>query len=110
MSRYLTALALVWIVGMTLLQAIGKEPEFAKQTYTYKTVGDCQVQADVHRANDDVVRPVVIWIQGGALINGSRQSIPADLLQFCKPEGYALVSIDYRLAPEKKLPAIIEDV
>lgn len=110
MSRYLTALALVWVIGMTLLQAIGKEPEFVRQTYTYKTVGECQIQADVHRADDDAIRPVLVWIHGGALINGNRNGIPADLVQLCKTEGYALVSIDYRLAPETQLPAIIDDV
>jgi acetyl esterase/lipase len=110
MSRYLTMLALVWITGMTLLQAIGEEPKFTVRTHTYKKVGDCEIQADIHRADDDVVRPVVVWIHGGALITGSRLGIPADLVKLCQAEGYALVSIDYRLAPETQLPAIIEDI
>src|SRR5262249_50270955 len=32
------------------------------------------------------------------------------LLDLCRAEGYVLVSLDYRLAPEVKLPAIAEDV
>ena len=28
----------------------------------------------------------------------------------CRTDGFVLVSIDYRLAPEVKLPAVIEDV
>ena len=43
------------------------------QTYVYKTVYGLQIRADVHRFADlDVVRPVVIWIHGGALILGNR--------------------------------------
>src|SRR6185437_10674657 len=45
-----------------------------------------------------------------ALIVGSRNSVPRPLRDLCRAEGYALVSLDYRLAPEVKLPAIIEDV
>ncbi|HKB03952.1 MAG TPA: alpha/beta hydrolase, partial [Gemmataceae bacterium] len=47
---------------------------------------------------------------GGALIMGNRKSVPRNLLDLCRDEGYALVSIDYRLAPEEKLPEIIADV
>src|SRR5262245_20157763 len=81
-----------------------------KQTHTYKTVGDVKIQADVYRPDDDKVRPVLVWLHGGALIVGSRADVPKDLLVLCRAEGYALVSFDYRLAPEVKLPAIIDDL
>jgi acetyl esterase/lipase len=79
------------------------------QTFTYKKVGDLEVKLDVHRANDAVLRPLVVWIHGGALISGGRQSLSRaakTLLQ----AGYCVASIDYRLAPESKLPAILSDV
>lgn len=80
------------------------------ETVIYKTVGNLEIKADVHRADDDVIRPVVVWIHGGALINGHREGISRRVRAMMLREGYALVSIDYRLAPETKLPAIVEDV
>jgi acetyl esterase/lipase len=82
----------------------------SKKTYTYKTVGGVEIQADVYRPNDSTIRPAIAWFHGGALIVGGRDSIQRQLLPFCRQEGYALVSFDYRLAPEAKLPAIVEDV
>ena len=86
------------------------DPPLPKQTHTFKTVGDLKIQADVYRADDAKARPVVVWIHGGALILGNRKSVPQDLLELCRDEGYALVSIDYRLAPEVKLPEVAADV
>ena len=86
------------------------DPPLPKQTHTYKTVGALKIQADVYRADDAVVRPVVVWIHGGALIMGNRESIPGWLAEACLKNEYVLVSIDYRLAPETQLPLIIEDV
>jgi acetyl esterase/lipase len=83
---------------------------FSMKTYVYKTVGDTRIEADVFRPADEKVRPVLVWIHGGALLMGNRGSVPRLLLDQCKAEGYALVSLDYRLAPEVKLPAIIEDI
>jgi acetyl esterase/lipase len=85
-------------------------PAFGKKTVTYKEAGGVKVQADVYRAEDSKVRPGLVWIHGGALIMGSRTGVPKNLLELCQREGYVLVSIDYRLAPEVKLPAIIEDL
>ena len=86
------------------------ESSFLKKTYTYKVVDDCRIQADVYRADDTAVRPGVVWMHGGALIVGSRNGFPRRLLDLCRTEGFVFISIDYRLAPEVKLPEIIRDV
>jgi acetyl esterase/lipase len=80
-----------------------------KKTFTYKTVDSCAIKADVYGATD-TTRPAVIWIHGGALIMGSRVGIERSLLNKVVKAGYVVVSIDYRLAPETKLPAILEDI
>ena len=85
-------------------------PGFTKRAFTYKTVDGLALEADVHREGDDKTRPVVVWLHGGALIVGSRADVPRRLVDLCRDEGYILVSFDYRLAPEVKLPAIVEDL
>ena len=93
----------------------GDEPLYTKHTYTYKTVGRCKIHLDTYRMPGDDIRPVILYIHGGALISGHRSQISDS--QFYREElnrflaaGFALVSIDYRLAPESKLKSIMEDV
>ena len=80
------------------------------ESFTYKTIGDCKVEADIHRLESDSIQPILVWIHGGALIKGHRQSIPVHQLHMYLNEGLTVVSLDYRLAPETKLKAIIEDI
>ena len=82
----------------------------ATHTYRYKIADGCEIRADVHRAADDVVRPAIVWIHGGALIMGHRGNLWDGERDLYVNAGYAVVSIDYRLAPEVKLDAIIEDL
>jgi acetyl esterase/lipase len=79
-------------------------------TYTYKRVGDLSIEADVYREASWHERPVVVWIHGGALINGDRGDVPGWLLNACSERGYVLVSIDYRLAPETRLGELVGDI
>jgi acetyl esterase/lipase len=102
-SSMLAIRALILLPAMLMAQP-------AKQTYTYKVVGDCAIQADVYRAPGDSVRPAILWIHGGALIMGNREGLRLEQLEKYLKAGYTVVSIDYRLAPETKLAAIIEDV
>jgi len=83
--------------------AKGEEVRYSKQTYVYKTVGDCKIEADVYRMPGEAVRPAILWIHGGALIMGQRGFVPRDQLARYLDAGFALVSIDYRLAPETKV-------
>lgn len=80
------------------------------KTYAYKTVDSCAIKADVYRPECDKVLPVVIWIHGGALIAGDRRGLDGRLRDLLLKAGNAVVSIDYRLAPETKLPGILEDL
>jgi acetyl esterase/lipase len=51
-----------------------------------------------------------VWIHGGALIMGHREAINARVRKMAIDNGYVLVSLDYRLAPETRLSQIIEDI
>ncbi len=80
-------------------------------THTYKTVGDCPIQADVYQlAINNHPTPAIVHIHGGALINGSRQNFRLNHVERYIEAGYTVISIDYRLAPESKLAEIIEDL
>lgn len=77
------------------------------KTYVYKTTGGCELKADVYGSDANVKKPVIMWIHGGALIFGSRAEPP----KWLDLDGnHVVVSIDYRLAPKTKLPAIIADI
>ena len=97
-------------VAWSLRSSNAAEAKTVLKTYTYKKAGDLEIKADVHRRDDQTVRPVVVWIHGGALINGHRAGISGRVKQWALNSGYTLVSIDYRLAPETQLPEIIHDV
>lgn len=50
--------------------------------------------------------PVVMWIHGGGWRKGSKESCP---LIWLANEGYAVVSLGYRLIPEAKWPMPLDD-
>jgi acetyl esterase/lipase len=81
-----------------------------RETFTYKKVGDLAIKADVLAGSPAKRRPVALWIHGGALIMGDRRGIDRALAGELVKAGYVVVSIDYRLAPETKLPAILDDL
>ncbi len=82
----------------------------SKQTFVYKTGAGYSLHADVFRPADDLARPVILWLHGGALIWGSRTRIDAAQVSRYVGAGFVVVAADYRLAPETKLPAILDDV
>jgi acetyl esterase/lipase len=90
--------------------SLAQEEKIDKKTYTYKKLDSCEIEADVYESSEEKACPAVIWIHGGALIMGNRGQADRGLLKKLLKAGFTVVSIDYRLAPETKLPAILEDV
>lgn len=54
--------------------------------------------------------PVFLWFHGGGLIQGSRQSMPPHLKRAVDKYGIAVVTTDYRLAPQVRVPEIQRDM
>ncbi len=95
------------------LHLLAAEPPPTPDTYTYKTVGTLAIKADVYRPGSaPSSHPVVVYIHGGSLINGGRAKLdkPPRILDQYLAAGFIVVSIDYRLAPETKLPHIVADI
>lgn len=82
----------------------------SQQTHTYKAVGDIEIQADVYRAPHEGVQPAILWLHGGALIFGDRRTLAPEQLERYRDAGYTVIAAAYRLAPEVKIEAIIEDI
>jgi acetyl esterase/lipase len=101
-------------LAVLLMLSVGLQPldaqEMVRTTYTYKTVGDLRIRADVYRKPDNLVRPAIFWIHGGALIMGSRRGLSAAQAEKYLDAGYTIISIDYRLAPQAKVSQILEDL
>ncbi len=80
-----------------------------KQTIIYKDDPRFKLQADFYGVNIDRA-PCVVYIHGGGLIWGSREDLSEAFIKLFMDNGFAIWSIDYRLAPESKLKDILEDV
>ncbi len=105
-------LAVLLMSGLAGPTPASAETGLEKTTIAYREVDGHEILADVYRPKDNSVRPVIVYIHGGALIMGNREEVGYDtgILSLAEQNAYAVVSIDYRLAPETKLPAIISDI
>src|SRR6516165_10798724 len=109
------SLGLFLLFSFAFTDTFAAETSFNKTTVAYREIDGHKILADVYRPQDAKIRPVIVWIHGGALITGNRDlenlgDVTRFLLAFAKSKGCAVVSIDYRLAPETKLPDIISDI
>ncbi|WP_339266666.1 alpha/beta hydrolase [Paenibacillus sp. FSL K6-1330] len=79
------------------------------RTICYKTVEGVDLLGDFYSACQ-TSSAVIVYIHGGGLIFGSRKDILQEQVEQYNQAGLHVLSIDYRLAPETRLPAIIEDI
>lgn len=80
-----------------------------KHTIIYKIENQLKIKADLYETNQ-LLAPVILYIHGGGLIWGSREDISEEMIHLYTHNGFAVFSIDYRLAPESKLADILGDV
>jgi acetyl esterase len=69
--------------------------------------GDIPVR--LYRASDAAVLPLLVWFHGGGMVIGSLASADWIARELCVAAGCAVLSVDYRLAPEHPYPVPVED-
>ena len=75
-------------------------------TLCYKQINDLSLYMDLYTPDSDHPAPVVMWIHGGAWLEGDRSS---PMLAWIVNHGFALASIDYRLSKDGPFPNHIID-
>jgi len=107
---FLTAVILQLFINSFSQSGDNNTKPFQKKTFIYKSIDGVPIRADLFQTDHTGLNPVIIYIHGGALIFGSRTGMPGEQVNFYLKNGYSVVSIDYRLAPETKLPEVVNDV
>lgn len=62
-----------------------------------------------YRPNDRGATALLVYFHGGGFVFGDLDSVDAFCRQVCDGAGVHVLSVDYRLAPEHKAPAAVED-
>jgi len=105
--------SILFLVLILSLMAVRAQNYQTKENINYYSDSICNSNSyikskcvlDVYYPSGSKNFGTIIWIHGGALRAGKKE-IPEVL----KNKGYAVIGIDYRLAPKVKAPVYIEDV
>lgn len=80
------------------------------QTIIFAEKNGLALKGDFYPSPRPDAAKTIIYFHGGGLIWGLRNDLPETYRNLFLEAGYHFFAVDYRLAPETKLPAIYEDV
>jgi acetyl esterase/lipase len=114
LTLFLSALLIGTVTASAQPKRAGRQPDAEKieRDVTYGQAAGVDLKLDIYhpKGATEELRPAVVYVHGGGWRAGDKGggagalAIP-ELIQ----RGYLVVSINYRLAPEFKFPAQIED-
>ena len=76
---------------------------------TYCTADGVPLKMDIYFPDHGGPWPAVVYVHGGSWMTGDK-SEAAGLAKWLNPLGFIVVSLDYRMYPAVRFPALIEDV
>lgn len=78
-----------------------------KQKFLYSKLDNLDLSMTFYsNQNDSTNKATLIYFHGGGLLYGHRNDLPEIYCQLLVENGYNLLTVDYPLAPEVKLPTI----
>ncbi|KAF9041663.1 Alpha/Beta hydrolase protein [Panaeolus papilionaceus] len=78
----------------------------------FKNADGIDIMMDVYipkGATKENPAPVFLWWHGGGLLQGSRKAVASHMLSAVEKHNLVLISPDYRLAPQTRIPGIYSD-
>ncbi len=97
------ALVLVALAALPAAAGLQKDLEFA-------VAGGVRLTLDAWVPEGAGPFPAVIVVHGGGFIHGDKQTYVGPLFEPLSKGGFAWFTINYRLAPQHRFPAAVEDV
>ena len=95
-----------WLVRL-VMRLRRTTPSSPNIEFSIKSLGKMDVR--VFKPNSDRTRAGLLWIHGGGMIMGEASMNDAEGLRYATELGLAVVSANYRLAPEHTYPAALDD-
>ena len=91
---------------------IAAEPDRTVQRdIPFTTLGDVTLTLDLHLPKEGKrPHPAVVWVHGGGFVSGDKQGYAQPIMDPLFTAGFAMVSVNYRLAPKYPFPACVDDV
>ncbi|MHC5268565.1 alpha/beta hydrolase [Enterococcus sp. LJL98] len=80
---------------------------FTKEISQILTKENLTIEATLYRPSAATQAPI-IYLHGGGLVFGQRDDLPLPYIEAFTTAGHPLITLDYLLAPEAKLPFILE--
>jgi acetyl esterase len=68
-----------------------------------------EIPIRVYTPEGDGPHPILVFFHGGGFVLGDLDGYDPVCRRLCSRSGHVVVSVDYRLAPEHKFPAAVED-
>ena len=92
-----------WFMG----PLVPKTPWPADIETTTKTINNIELQ--IHRSKTKPAPGVLLWMHGGGLIIGKPEYDAINCAHYANTLGITVVALKYRLAPQHRFPAAIDD-
>lgn len=82
----------------------------SKHSIVYKTIKGLEVSFDLYLPPNAKAVPTLLWFHGGGLLQGHREKVAPHMLASISRYNHALISADYRLAPQVGVQDIFADI
>lgn len=93
-----------------LAAVAGPGPEVASVEHLTVPGQAAEIPLRIYRpTSDDEVTGVVVFFHGGGFVIGDLDTHDAVCRELCVGTGCTVIAVDYRLAPEHRFPAAVED-
>src|SRR5215472_11533298 len=86
------------------------EPVFRVEEVDIPGSGGARIPATLYVPDSTAPPPAMVYLHGGGWAIGSNTLVDSIVRELANRSGYAILSVDYRLAPEHKYPAAPDDV
>lgn len=82
----------------------------SRHTIVYKSVKGLEISFDLYLPPNAKAVPILLWFHGGGLLQGHREKVAPHMLESVKKYNHAVISADYRLAPQVGVQDIFADI